>query len=98
MFAITAIAVVALLVFVLGDVPKFDARTSPTSRRTRRRPAPRDFLPFGGAGLGAALLYGIWFFLAVEGVPLAAEETRDPKKDMPRGIITAMLILLVSPR
>jgi ethanolamine permease len=43
----------------------------------------------------AAFVYGIWFFLAVEGVPLAAEEARDPKKDMPRGIIAAMLILLV---
>ena len=28
-------------------------------------------------------------------MPLAAEETRDPKKDMPRGLIAAMLILLV---
>jgi ethanolamine permease len=42
-----------------------------------------------------AFVYGIWFFLAVEGVPLAAEEARDPKRDMPRGIIVAMLILLV---
>ena len=43
----------------------------------------------------AALVYGIWFFLAVEGVPLAAEETSDPARDMPRGIITAMLTLLL---
>ncbi|WP_324278388.1 amino acid permease [Blastococcus brunescens] len=43
----------------------------------------------------AAFVYGIWFFLAVEGVPLAAEESRDPKRDMPRGIIAAMMVLLV---
>jgi len=49
----------------------------------------------GIAGVLAALVYGIWFFLAVEGVPLAAEETADPKRDMPRGIIAAMAILLV---
>ena len=53
------------------------------------------FLPFGVAGVLAALVYGIWFFLAVEGVPLAAEEASDPKRDMPRGIIAAMLVLLV---
>ena len=54
-----------------------------------------DFLPFGWAGVWAAFPFAIWFFLAVEGVPLAAEETRDPKKDMPRGLIAAILILLV---
>jgi ethanolamine permease len=53
------------------------------------------FLPFGVAGVLAALVYGIWFFLAVEGVPLAAEEARDPTRDMPRGIIAAMAVLLL---
>ena len=28
-------------------------------------------------------------------MPLAAEETRDPKRDMPRGLIVGMLVLLV---
>ena len=32
-------------------------------------------------------------FLAVEGVPLAAEEAKDPAKSLPRGLIGAMLIL-----
>jgi ethanolamine permease len=36
----------------------------------------------------------MWLFLAVEGVPLAAEESKDPAKDMPKGIITAMIILI----
>jgi len=43
----------------------------------------------------AAFVYGIWFFLAIEGVPLAAEETADPKRDLPKGMIVGMLILLV---
>jgi len=33
-------------------------------------------------------------FLAVEGVPLAAEEAKDPAKDVPKGIIGAMIFLL----
>jgi len=41
------------------------------------------------------LVYGIWFFLAVEGVPLAAEEATNPKRDLPRGIIVAICVLLV---
>ncbi len=94
MFAITAIAVVALAVFVIGMLPKFSASNlfdiEPTSAA-----GASDFLPFGFAGVIAAFVYGIWFFLAVEGVPLAAEESRDPKRDMPRGIIAAMMVLLV---
>ena len=38
----------------------------------------------------AAFVYGIWFFLAIEGVPLAAEETRDPKKRHAQGLIAGM--------
>jgi ethanolamine permease len=34
--------------------------------------------------------------LAVEGVPLAAEEAKNPKKDVPKGTIAAMLFLLVT--
>ena len=94
-FVITAIAVVALLVFVVAMIPEFA-----TSNLTNIKPDPSkagssDFLPFGWQGIWAAFPFAIWFFLAVEGVPLAAEETRDPKKDMPRGLIAAMMILLV---
>lgn len=44
----------------------------------------------------SALPFGIWLFLAVEGVPLAAEESANPKKDMPKGIIGAILTLMVT--
>jgi ethanolamine permease len=94
MFAITVIAVVALVVFVVGMVPEFSA-----SNLTDIPPddswGASDFLPFGVAGVLAAFVYGIWFFLAIEGVPLAAEETRDPTRDMPKGLIAGMLALLV---
>jgi ethanolamine permease len=33
--------------------------------------------------------------LGIEGLPLAAEETRDPTRDMPRGLIVAMFALLL---
>ena len=95
MFLITAIAVVALVVFVVVMIPQFDASNlfdiAPTDAA-----GANDFIPFGYAGVLAALVYGIWFFLAVEGVPLAAEEASDPRKDMPRGLIAAMAVLLVT--
>jgi ethanolamine permease len=94
MFAITAIAVVALLVFVIGMIPQFEVANLFDIDPTNAAGAS-SFLPFGLVGLWAALPYGIWFFLAIEGVPLAAEETRDPATDMPKGLIAGMMALLV---
>jgi ethanolamine permease len=95
MFGITAIAVVALAVFVIGMLPRFDVGNLFDIEATSAAGAS-DFIPFGFAGVLAAFVYGIWFFLAIEGVPLAAEESRDPKRDMPRGIIAAMMVLLIT--
>jgi ethanolamine permease len=94
-FVITAIAVVALLVFVVAMIPEFSTSNLTDIKPDAGKAGSSDFLPFGWQGIWAAFPFAIWFFLAVEGVPLAAEETRDPKKDMPRGLIGAMMILLV---
>lgn len=93
-FGITAIAVVALVAVVIGLIPKFNA-SNLFDIVPDGSAGSSAFLPMGISGAVAALVYGIWFFLAVEGVPLAAEETANPKKDMPRGIIMAVLILVV---
>ncbi|VXB53085.1 ethanolamine permease [Nocardioides sp. AX2bis] len=93
MFVITAIAVVALLVFVIAAALQFDPANLTDIPADPGAAGSSSFLPFGLLGIWAALPYAIWFFLAVEGVPLAAEETKDPAKAMPRGIIAAMLIL-----
>lgn len=94
MFVITGIAVVALVVFVVGMIGKFDADNLFDIPATDALGAS-TFLPYGVAGVLAAFVYGIWFFLAVEGVPLAAEEASNPRRDLPRGIIAAMAALLV---
>ncbi|MBE1470886.1 ethanolamine permease [Kibdelosporangium phytohabitans] len=94
MFVITGIATVALIAFVVGMIGKFDPAKLFDIPMTDAFGAS-SFLPFGISGVVAALVYGIWFFLAIEGVPLAAEEARDPKRDLPRGIIAAMSVLLV---
>jgi ethanolamine permease len=46
-------------------------------------------------GVIAALPFAIWFYLAIEQLPLAAEESHDPKVDMPRGILLGLLTLVV---
>jgi ethanolamine permease len=55
-----------------------------------------SYFPFGFSGVLATLPFAVWLFLAIEQLPLAAEESVDPKRDMPRGIIAGMLTLMVS--
>ncbi|WP_121234250.1 ethanolamine permease, partial [Pseudomonas aeruginosa] len=93
MFVITAVAAIALGVFIVAMVPHFDSANLFNIPQTAATGAS-SFLPFGYVGVWAAIPYAIWFFLAVEGVPLAAEETKNPKRDLPRGLIGAMLVLL----
>ena len=95
MFAITAVAVLALAVFVVAAALQFDPSNLNDIPVDDSAWGASAFLPFGVIGIWAALPYAIWFFLAVEGVPLAAEESKDPAKDMPRGIIGAMLMLIL---
>ena len=54
------------------------------------------WLPFGFAGALAALPFAVWLFLAIEQLPLAAEESTDPKRDMPKGLIYGMTTLMIS--
>jgi ethanolamine permease len=93
-FIITAIAVVALVAFCVAMVPYFSVDKLFDIAATDAAGAS-SFLPFGYVGIWAAIPYAIWFFLAIEGVPLAAEETQDPKRDLPRGLIGGMAVLLL---
>ncbi|MGH2681316.1 MAG: amino acid permease [Actinomycetota bacterium] len=54
------------------------------------------FLPFGISGIFKALPFAIWFYLAIEEVPLAAEESMDPRRDVPKGTILGMHTLLIA--
>ncbi|MGM7668560.1 ethanolamine permease [Microbacterium sp. A93] len=95
MFGITAIAVIALIITAVALIPHFEV-SNLFDIVPDGSAGSSAFLPFGFSGVLAALVFGIWFFLAVEGVPLAAEETADPKRDMPRGIIFAIIFLVCS--
>lgn len=95
MFVITAIALVGLIVFAVAAVGRFDAANL-TDIAVTDAAGASSLLPFGLLGVWAAIPFAIWFFLAIEGVPLAAEETDRPERNVPRGIIAAMAVLLVT--
>ncbi len=95
MFVITAIALAGLLIFAVSAIGSFDAANLTDIAPTDAAGAS-SFLPFGYLGIWAAVPFAIWFFLAVEGVPLAAEEAKEPERNVPKGIIAAMAMLLVT--
>lgn len=95
LMVISALAVLAIVATALALIGDFDSANLFNIAPTDAAGAS-EMLPYGWYGVWAALPFGMWLFLAVEGVPLAAEEARDPARDMPRGIIGAMIFLLFS--
>ncbi len=51
--------------------------------------------PHLAAGMFASIPFAIWFFLAIEGVAMAAEEARDPKRSIPIAYLSGIATLLV---
>ncbi len=90
---ITLLALLILGVFFIGAIPHFEWSHALNI-------APEDgqskWLPRGWMGIAASLPFAIWFFLAIEQLPLAAEEAHDPKRDMPRGILLGLLTLVIT--
>lgn len=84
-------AIIATAVALLGD---FDSTKLFDIAASADVAGATEMLPLGWYGVWAALPFAMWLFLAVEGVPLAAEEAKDPAKDVPKGIIAAMVFLL----
>jgi ethanolamine permease len=53
-----------------------------------------SFLPFGVAGIFFALPFAMWFYLGIEELPLAAEETHQPGRDIPKAGIWGLVTLV----
>jgi len=94
-FVVTGIAVAALLIFCIGAFTHFDAGSLNDVAVDSSSFGSSSWLPLGVLGIWAAFPFGMWFFLGVEGVPLAAEETRDPVRSMPKALAWSIGILVL---
>ena len=110
---VTLLAIAILFVFFVTALPIFDfskyalniAADPATGAAVELPEGHGPFLPFGVHGILASLPFAVWLFLAIEQLPLAAEEAADPKRDMPKGIMLGMftlialgsLVLLINP-
>ena len=53
-----------------------------------------DLAPFGAGAIVTALALAFWSFVGIEFVTPLVEETRRPERNMPRGIVVGLLIIL----
>jgi ethanolamine permease len=89
----TVVALGVLAVFYVLALPLFSWELALS---VEPEPGHSRFLPRGAAGVLWALPFAMWFFLAVEELPLAAEEARDPERDLPRALGWALATLVVA--
>lgn len=94
-FVVTGIAVAALIVFCVGALTHFDLGSLDDVAVDSSAVGSSSWLPLGLMGIWAAFPFGMWFFLGVEGVPLAAEETRNPARTLPKAMALAIGILVL---
>ena len=100
---VTILALMCLFVFWISAIDHIDFTVfaldivaSPSGEPELLEGGGGSFLPMGWSGAFAALPFAVWLFLAIEQLPLAAEESVDPKKDMPKGLTYGMITLVIS--
>ncbi|MGE3314072.1 MAG: amino acid permease [Planctomycetaceae bacterium] len=91
---VTLLSIAVLVIFYIGAIASgaFDP-----ALLTNIDPAPGNsrWLPYGWSGIFAALPFAMWFYLAIEQLPLAAEESHDAARDMPKALIMGIATLLL---
>ncbi len=88
---VTILAIVELLVFMGVVSPGFSISNFVAHGWSGADAFSSAAIP----GIVAAIPFAIWFFLAIEGVAMAAEEAKDPRKTVPRAYIAGILTLVV---
>lgn len=81
---ITALAVAELLVFIGVVAPHFSMENF-----------VRETFPIQSSGLIKSIPFAIWFFLAIEGVAMVAEEVKNPQRNIPKGYTYGIVTLLI---
>ncbi|MFZ5672737.1 MAG: amino acid permease [Pseudomonadota bacterium] len=96
---VTLLSLAVLIIFWISAIPNMDFSRWALNIAPDGTELPEgngSFFPMGFSGVLATLPFAVWLFLAIEQLPLAAEESVDPKRDMPKGILLGMLTLVIS--
>ena len=90
---IAVVAMAVLAVFIVSAIPRMDFARYALD--IPPEPGNSTAFPFGLKGVLLALPFAVWFYLGIEELPLASEETHDPARDLPRGILWGLGTLIV---
>ncbi len=89
---ITAFAFCAILVLFFASAPW--SADSPLAHAELM--SGQAALPYGWIGVLAAMHFGLWFYLGIEGTTQAAEEVRSPARSLPFGTLAGIMTLLIA--
>jgi ethanolamine permease len=92
-FVITALAFVAILILFVG-LQGWSNSTSLYFEGLAE--SSNQGLPYGWLGAIAALQFGMWYYLGIEGTCQAAEECRSAARSIPLGTMTGIITLLIA--
>jgi len=87
---VTVLAVAELLVFMGVVAPGFSFSNFVLNGWS----GSNEFTLASIPGIFAAIPFAIWFFLAIEGAAMAAEEAKDPKRTIPKAYVSGILTLV----
>jgi ethanolamine permease len=87
---ITAIAFVAIIVLFLAV--QLGASATPLDFTA----ITEETLPYGWVGILAAMHFGLWYYLGIEGTTQAAEEVRSPSRSLPYGTMAGIITLIIA--
>ena len=88
---ITAIAFTAIILLFLGT-----AVIGESPLRHAELMSGDAALPYGWIGVVAAMHFGLWYYLGIEGTTQAAEEVRSPARALPFGTMAGIITLLIA--
>jgi ethanolamine permease len=81
---VTVLSVAELIVFILIVLPYYKTENFVAHS-----------VPITASGVFAALPFAVWFYIAIEGVAMVAEEVKEPKVTIPKGYILSIATLVL---
>ena len=91
-YIITAIAFVTILLLLFGQWGGFHTTALFETPLGGKNPEN----PYGWLGFLAALQFGIWYYLGIEGTAQTAEECRSAPRALPIGTMSGLITLLIA--
>ena len=93
---VTVVALLGLLIFWVAAAPHFAmSRFLAPVAGAANDGSIFGYVPGGFEGIMKSVPFAIWFFLAIEGGAMAAEEMVNPQKDIPKGFLSGIVTLMI---